>query len=99
MCVCVCVCVCVYTSLVAQSVKNLTAVQETWVQSQGWEDPWRRKWQLTQVFLPGEFHGQRILTGYSSWVCKELDMTEQLSTSMGSAGNRTVKIIHNPYLL
>ena len=26
--------------------------------------PWRRKWQPTPVFLPGEFHGQRSL-GYS----------------------------------
>ena len=29
--------------------------------------PWRRKWQPTPVFLPGEFHGQRSLAGYSSW--------------------------------
>ena len=48
-----------WTSLVAQMVKNLPAVQETQVQSLGWEDPWRRKWQPTPVFLPGEFHGQR----------------------------------------
>ena len=39
-----CVCVCVYThiyraSLVAQLVKNLFAMQETWVRSLGWEDP------------------------------------------------------------
>ena len=27
--------------------------------------PWRRKWQPTPVFLPGKFHGQRSLTGYS----------------------------------
>ena len=27
--------------------------------------PWRRKWQLTPVFLPSESHGQRSLTGYS----------------------------------
>ena len=32
--------------------------------------PWRRKWQPTPVFLPGEFHGQRSLVGYSSWGCK-----------------------------
>ena len=42
--------------------------------------PWRRKWQSTPVFLPGEFHGQRSLMGYSSWDCKELDTTEHLST-------------------
>ena len=29
--------------------------------------PWRRKWQLTPVFLPGEFHGQRSLVGCSPW--------------------------------
>ena len=27
--------------------------------------PWRRKWQTSAVFLPGEFHGQRSLVGYS----------------------------------
>ena len=41
-------------------------MQETWVQSLGQEDPlWRRKWQPTPVFLPGEPHGQRSLEGYS----------------------------------
>ena len=39
--------------------------------------PWRKKWQPTPVFLPGQFHGQRSLVGYSLWGCKELDMTEQ----------------------
>ena len=29
--------------------------------------PWRRKWQLTPVYLPGESHGQRSLAGYSPW--------------------------------
>ena len=38
--------------------------------------PWRRKWQPTPVFLPGESHGQRSLVGYSPWGCKELDTTE-----------------------
>jgi len=42
--------------------------------------PQRRKWQLTLVFLPGKLHEQRSLAGYSPWGCKELDMTEQLST-------------------
>ena len=42
--------------------------------------PWSRKWQPTPLFLPGEFHGQRNLVGYSPWGCKESDMTEQLST-------------------
>ena len=38
--------------------------------------PWRRKWQPTPVFLPGKPHGQKSLAGCSSWVCKDLDMTE-----------------------
>ena len=39
--------------------------------------PWRRAWQPTPVFLPGESHGQRALVGYSSWGPKELDKTEE----------------------
>jgi len=42
--------------------------------------PWRRKLQPSSVFLPGEFHGQRSLVGYSPQHHKELDMTEHLST-------------------
>ena len=41
--------------------------------------PWRRKWQPTPVFLPGEFHGQRSLAGYSPCDHKELDTIEQLT--------------------
>ena len=37
---------------------------------------WRRKWQPTPVFLPGESQGQRSLVGYCLWGCTELDMTE-----------------------
>ena len=40
--------------------------------------PWRRSWQLTPVFLPGESHGQRSLAGYSPWGHTELDMTEAI---------------------
>ena len=32
--------------------------------------PWRMEWQPTSLFLPGEFHGQRNLAGYSPWVAK-----------------------------
>ena len=54
-------------SLVAQMVKNESAIQETWVRSLGREDHWRRTWQSTPVFLPGESHGHRSLRGYSPW--------------------------------
>ena len=42
--------------------------------------PWRRKWQLTPVFLPGESHGQRSLMGYSPWGRRESDSTESICT-------------------
>ena len=66
-------------SLLAQWVKNPPATQETQempVQSLSWEDPWRRKWQPTPVFLPEKSHGQRSLAGYSPTGCKESDGTE-----------------------
>ena len=42
------------------------------------KNPWSRKWQPTLAFLPGKFHRQRSLVGYSPWGHKELDMTEKL---------------------
>ena len=44
--------------------------------------PWTRKWQPTPVLLPGKFHGERNLVGYSPWGHKESDMTEQLQFSL-----------------
>ena len=49
-------------SLVAQMVKNLPVIQETWGQSLK-----KKEWQPTPAFLPGELHEQRSLVGYSSW--------------------------------
>ena len=72
-----------WASLVVQTVKNLPAMQETQVRSPGsGRFPWRKKWQLTSVLLPGESHGQRGLVGYSPWGCKESDMTEWLTLSL-----------------
>ena len=113
-----------WASLVAQMVKNPPAMQETWVQSLGLEDPleegmtthssilawripmdsgdnrlqsigsqrvghnwatslslftfihWRRKWQPTPVFLPGESQGWGSLVGCRLWGCTESDTTE-----------------------
>ena len=72
-----------WASLVAQVVKNPPAMQETWVQSLGWEDP-----------SPGGGHGnplqysclenplwQTSLMVYNSWGHKESDVTERLSTA------------------
>ena len=73
-------------SLVAQTVKNLPAIQETRVPSLGQEDsfPCRREWLLSPVFLPGEFYGQRNLSSCSPWSCKELDTIKQLTLSLFS---------------
>ena len=50
-------------SLVAQMVKNLPAMQETWVDPWIGKIPWSREWLPTPVFLTGEFHRQRSLGG------------------------------------
>ena len=68
----------IWAALVAQRLKCLPAMQETWVRSLGLEDPLEKKWQPTPVFLPEESHGRRILVGYSPCGHKESDMTELL---------------------
>ena len=73
-----------WASLVAQMVKNLLAIQETWVQSLGQEDPWRREWLPASVFLPGEFHGLGSLGGYSPWDHRVSDTTERLTQQHAS---------------
>ena len=60
-----------WDSLVAQLVKNLPTMRETWVQSLGQKIPWRRDRLPTPVFWPGEFHGP-----LSPWGLKESDMTK-----------------------
>ena len=51
--------------------------------------PWRRVWQPTPLFLPGESHKQRSLVGYSPWGHKKLDRTEQLSSHTKSNGSKS----------
>jgi len=54
--------------------------------------PWRRAWQPTLVFLPGESLGERSLAGYSPWVTKNQDTTEQLNMHAQSSINRMAKM-------
>ena len=63
-----------WASLVAQLVKNLSAMQETWVLSLGWEDPLEKGKATHSIFWPGKFSGV-----YSPRGRKDLDTTEQLS--------------------
>ena len=77
-----------FLGLVVQVVKNLPAMQKMWVRSLGQEDPLGRAWQPTEVFLPGEFHGQRNLVGYSPWGLTELDTPEQLPHGWQECDNK-----------
>ena len=65
-------------------VKNPLVMRETWVQSWVEKIPWRRKQLSTSLFWPGKFHRQRRLAACSSRsrICKESDMTNQLSLSL-----------------
>ena len=56
-----------YASLVAQTVKRLPAMWETWFNPWVGKIPWRRKWQPTPVLLPGKSHGQRTYL-IMSWI-------------------------------
>ena len=57
-------------------VKNLPAMQETRVRFLGQEHPLEKGLASTPALLPGEFHEQRGLVGYSPWGLKELDTVE-----------------------
>ena len=86
-------------SLVAQMVKCLPAMQETRVRFLVRKIPWRRKWQPTPVFWPGESHGQEPGSQQSQG-CRESDMTEH--TRMPSGVKDHVlddTALHEEYLL
>ena len=65
----------------AQMVKNLPAMQETWVPSLGRKDPLEKGVATQSSILAWRIHGQRSLVGYSSWGHKESDTTERLTLS------------------
>ena len=64
----------------AQTVKRLSTMWETRVQSLGWEDPLEKEMEIHSSTIAWKSHGQRSLVGYSPWGRKELDTTEQLKT-------------------
>ena len=66
-------------SLVAQSIKDSPAVQETGFDPRFGKISWTGEQLPTPVFLPGESHGQRSLAGCSPWGRRESDTTELLS--------------------
>ena len=54
--------------------------------------PWMRAWQCTPVFLPEKSHGQRKVSGYSPWGCRELDPTEHACVACAYTHTHTHKI-------
>ena len=68
-----------HPSLVAQLVKNLPAVQETWVWSTDWKDPLEKEMATHSSILAWKSHGQKRLVGCSPWGHKELGTTGQLT--------------------
>ena len=85
-----------WASLVAQTVKNLPTMQETWVRSLGWEDPLEKGKAIHSSIWPREFHGL-----YSPWGHKELDKTELLSLHLlpspvtYTTANLTTSVLNN----
>ena len=62
--------------MVVQSIMNLPTMQETQVQSLGWEGPLEKGMATQSSILAWRIPWKRSLAGYSPWGCKELDMTE-----------------------
>ena len=68
-------------SLIAQLVKNLPAMQETWVQPLGWEDPLEKEMAMHSSTLAWKIPWTEEPGSYSPWGHKESDTTERLSLS------------------
>ena len=66
--------------LYVNGVRNMYLIQ--FFHQRKEKETWRRKWQPTPVFLPGEVHGQRSLAGYSPWAY----MTEHVCTRVEGDG-------------
>ena len=81
-------------SLVAQMVKNLPVMQETRLQFLGWEDPLEKGVVPHSRVLAWRIPWTEDLAGYSSWHCKELGTTEQLTPTTLSVQFSSVKHIH-----
>jgi len=71
-------------SLVAQMVKNLPAMWETWVRSLGQEDPLEEEMVTPSSILPGKSHGQRSPAGYSPWGCSRTRPSDWITSSFTS---------------
>ena len=84
------------SSLVAQMVKNMPAMRETWVRSLGREDPWEEGLATHSSIISWRTHGQRSLAGHSSWGRKQSDICDWVtkdSTGLSSTLISGTKLI------
>ena len=73
-------------------------MQEMWASSLDLEEiPWRRKWQPTPVFLPGEFHGQRSPAGCSYWGRRRVEQ-DLVTTTSNKINNEPVGEVMESYV-
>ena len=82
----------------AQTVRRLSAMWETWVQSLGWEDPQEKEMAAHSGTLAWKSHGQRSLVGCSPWGCKESDTTERLHFNFLLKALQLIAQAHLDYL-
>ena len=68
--------------MVAQSVKNLPGVWETWVQSLGWEDPWEEGIATHSSILDWRIPWTEESSGLQFMVLPRVDTAERLSTAL-----------------
>jgi len=73
-------------------IKNLPAVEESQVQSLGWEDPLEEEMATHSSLLAEKSHGQRSFPGYSPWGRTELDTTEHTACSIASRQRRAPQL-------
>ena len=86
------------TSLVAQTVKHLPTMWETWVQSLGWEDLLEKEIATQSSILVWEkFHGRRKLDDYRPWVAKKSNKT-YIAQINDESINRTNSWFQSPSL-
>ena len=66
----------------AQTVKNLPVMQETWIGSLGHKDPLEKEMATHSGILAWRIPWAEEPGGYSLWGCKESDVTEQLAHTL-----------------
>ena len=80
----------------AQLVKNLPVMQDTWFDPWVGKIPWRKEWQPTPVFWPGKSYAQRSLAGYGLRGGKKSDTAEGLTHFHMHRGFPSSAVVKNP---